>query len=300
MTGEASPGYLPYPDVAARTARMMPGTKIVAIGRDPLERAYSSYRYNYVGPAVDLMRRGGVHGVPRDQSEDYYRDHHLFSLEELLRAEYAALRECLAPGGPGEVATGRAFGKLSWTRDEYKRRQQHGLPSLVDLDGTCYGKKVSSTVPRKQWASLVAKFPEKLINVPNLFLVQALLGRSLYVFPLEWWYLTFAKEDIYFICTEEMRDHSGEPINQLGQFLGLPSFNFSSTVSEGMFNVGGHEGYDKEVSWEKVEQESQGQASTDEAGTEIPLSDDFRKELEEFIRPFNERLFELIGRRCNW
>jgi hypothetical protein len=64
-----------------------------------------------------------------------------------------------------------------------------------------------------------------------------LLGRSLCVFPLEWWYLTFSKEDIYFIYMEEMQDRSGEPINQLGQFLGLPNINFSFTLSEGMFDV---------------------------------------------------------------
>jgi hypothetical protein len=50
----------------------------------------------------------------------------------------------------------------------------------------------------------------------------------------------------------------------------------------------------------KVEQEEQERNSTDETGTEIPLSDEFQKELEEFIRPVNERLFELIDRPCNW
>jgi len=128
-----------------------------------------------------------------------------------------------------------------------------------------------------------------------------LLGRSLYVFPLEWWYLTFPQEDIYFICTEEMRDMSGEPINELSQFLGLPSFNFSSVVGEGMYNVGGHKGYDKEVTWDEVEKETEEESSADElSSTDIPLSDAFREELEEFLRPYNERLFDLVGRRCKW
>jgi hypothetical protein len=43
MTGEASPGYLPYPDVAKlvheRLARS--GVKIITIGRDPIERELS-------------------------------------------------------------------------------------------------------------------------------------------------------------------------------------------------------------------------------------------------------------------
>jgi hypothetical protein len=32
----------------------------------------------------------------------------------------------------------------------------------------------------------------------------------------------------------------------------------------------------------------------------IPLSDQVRQELEDFVRPYNERLFNLVGRRCNW
>ena len=300
MTGEASPGYMPYPDVAARTAHMMMGVKIIAVGRNPLERAYSSYRYNYVTPATDLLRRGKVRGVDKGKSNDFYKENYLFSFEEMMQAELAVLKECFAPGGPGEVETKKKFGTQRWARDEYNRREQQGLPPLIDLDGTCYGDVVSKTIPRKQWTKLLTQFPEKFVNVPNMFLTQAILGRSLYVFPLEWWYMTFDKSDIYFICTEEMRDLSGEPINQLAQFLGLPSYNFSSVVGEGMYNVAGHKGYDKEVTWEQVEKEAEEDSSGNETETNIPLSDEFRQELEDFIRPFNERLFQLVGRQCNW
>ena len=101
-----------------------------------------------------------------------------------------------------------------------------------------------------------------------------------------------------------MRDLTGEPINELTQFLGLPSYNFSSVVGEGMYNVGGHKGYDKEVTWDEVEKEAN-ESTSDETqhsptSGEIPLSDEFRKELQDFIQPYNERLFELIGRRCDW
>lgn len=303
VTGEASPGYMPYPDVAARTARLMPGTKIVAIGREPIDRAWSSYRYNYVRPASDIMKRGEAHGIKRGQTDEYYAEHHLFTFEEMLRAELEVLKECFAPGGPGQVESEKIYGSKSWAKAEYKRRQENGLPPLIDLDETCYGDRVSETVPRKQWAHLLEANPEKFVELPHFYLTQALLGRSLYVFPLEWWYLTFPKEDIYFICTEEMRDLSGEPINELTQFLGLPSYDFSSVVGEGMYNVGGHKGYDKEVAWDEVEKEEEEESTGDDHssnGTEIPLSDEFRQELEDFIRPFNERLFELIGRRCNW
>jgi hypothetical protein len=149
------------------------------------------------------MRRGNVRGVARGKSNDYYQEHYLFSFEEMMQAELVVLKECF--GGPGEVETEKKFGTLPWARDEYdNRRKQQGLFPLIDLVGTCYGGKVSKTIPRKQWAKLLTKFPEKFVNVPNLFLSQSLLGRSLYIFPLEWWYMNFDKRDIYFICTEEM------------------------------------------------------------------------------------------------
>lgn len=91
------------------------------------------------------------------------------------------------------------------------------------------------------------------------------------------------------MCTEELSDLSGEPMNELGLFLGLPSHNFSTAVREGPYNVGGHRGYDKEISWDEVDINKHGN-----------LSADLKRELVEFIGPYNERLFNLTGRRCSW
>jgi hypothetical protein len=44
ITGEASPGYLFHPLAAARVARSMPRVKIIALLRNPIDRAYSHYR----------------------------------------------------------------------------------------------------------------------------------------------------------------------------------------------------------------------------------------------------------------
>jgi len=123
----------------------------------------------------------------------------------------------------------------------------------------------------------------------RLQLKQSLIGRSLYALPLEWWYAGFDREDIYFVCTEEMSDLSGEPMNQLALFLGLPRHNFSESIAKGPYNAGGHTGYDKEVSWDAVNTTKQGN-----------LPADLRRELVEFFRPYNERLFQLTGRTCSW
>lgn len=298
MTGEASPGYMPYPDVAHRTAQQLPGPKIIAIGREPLDRSWSSYNYNYVRPALDKLRRGKMAGVPGQKDDEYYRANHLFSFEEMVLAELRVIKECLKPGGSAETLARKKWGRKEWAKGEYERRKTENLPPLVDLDDSCYGDKVSKKVPRKQWAELVDANPQKIIALPNLQLVQSIVGRSLYTLSMEWWYTAFPPEDIYFFCTEDLRKSPAKSMDDLGQFLGLPPFNFTDVVSEGMYNVHGHKGYDKAIPWEKATKEGTGEDSNRTAN--VPLSAKIRKEYMDFVRPFNERLFELTGRQCNW
>lgn len=302
LTGEASPGYLPYSDVAHMIKnRMGQGPRIIAIGREPIDRAYSSYRYNYVTPTLESMRKGRIHNIPSHKSDEYYTQY-LFSFEDMMRAELQTLRECLAiPNGIGVEGARTKWGAMKWAQREYDRRMKLRLPPMVDLDGFCYGEPVSLKVIRKQWAELMEEYPDKVIEITNVHLKQSLIGRGLYTLPLEWWYSQFDRKEIYFMCTEELEDLTGEPINKLGQFLGLPSYNFSNIVSKGAYNVGGHRGYDKETSWTEIMQnDSHNTTMRLPKSSDIPLSDEFRRELENFIQPYNERLFELVGRRCNW
>jgi hypothetical protein len=300
ITGEASPGYLPYPDVAAMVRQRLPkGPRIIAIGREPIDRAYSSYRYNYVSPTIETMRKGVMYGIKKDQPDSYYHEF-LFSFEDMIKAELEILRECLSiPNGSAVSGAKIAWGKKSWAIAEYERRDRFELDPLVDLDGHCYGGPVNPSIIRKQWTNLFSQYPKKIIPNQNVHLTQAMIGRGLYTFPLEWWYAVFDNNEIYFVCTEELKDMTGEPLNQLGKFLGLHSFNFSEIVSRGAYNVGSHHGYDNEVPWNELESEGTNNVSEGTTST-IPLSDEVRKELEDFVRPYNERLFKLVGRRCNW
>jgi len=45
LTGEASPFYLFHPDVPARVAAGVPGVRVLALLRDPVERAWSHYQH---------------------------------------------------------------------------------------------------------------------------------------------------------------------------------------------------------------------------------------------------------------
>jgi sulfotransferase family protein len=46
ITGEGSPEYLFYPHTAEKVARVLPNVKLIALLRNPVDRAYSQYRHN--------------------------------------------------------------------------------------------------------------------------------------------------------------------------------------------------------------------------------------------------------------
>jgi hypothetical protein len=251
------------------------------------------------------MQKGKVRGIESGQTDEYYHEF-LFSFEELIRAELDLLKECLSSSsspdedGYGAVDTRTRWGGKKWARQEFERRQNMSLPPLIDLDEICYGKRISKQVLRRQWTTLQTENPSKIILDHNTHLVQAIIGRSLYLYPLEWWYLQFDDKDIFFMCTEELNDMTGAPLNELGMHLGLESYNFSSVVAEGAYNVGGHRGYDKATSWAEVEEEEHHSQQEHGDDKEIPLSEALKQELQDFLDPINERLFQLTGRRCNW
>lgn len=46
LVGEATPEYMLYPESVERMARTVPDARLIAVVRDPIERAYSQYRMN--------------------------------------------------------------------------------------------------------------------------------------------------------------------------------------------------------------------------------------------------------------
>jgi hypothetical protein len=61
ITGEASPYYLFHPLAPRRIAAALPDVRLIAILRDPVDRAYSQYQFE---------RRGGFEELPLDQALD--------------------------------------------------------------------------------------------------------------------------------------------------------------------------------------------------------------------------------------
>ncbi len=401
ITGEASPGYLPYPDVAhrirsymankanngyngynnrdgqAKANAIVPMPKIITIVRNPLERSYSSYNYNYVEPAllkikkdVDKARRkfnhrgksgsnsnsnsNSTNNLNRSINNKYHSskvkakgkgrsknnsknsemvdniltknmtdgeiiDEYLFSFEQLIEAEMVVLKECLKKGGAGEQGAKALYGSKPWAMPLFKQREKleeqqqqqlkgnrhtppsgsDELPPLVTMDDSCYGDTVSATVPRIQWKELVESYPHKIINVKNLHLVQSIIGRSLYSLPLEWWYELYPSDDLYLVCNEDLKYRPSKTMSDVSDFLGLPAFDFDPVVTKGMYNVGGNDGYDRVTDWEKVKTTTT-RTNHKKSGDGIPISDELRAKYLSFVKPYNERLFELAEKRCDW
>ncbi len=363
MTGEASPGYMPYPSVIEGLVKRLSSNwmhsttedsgsdigvkvwkahvqslpKIIAIVRNPIERAKSSYKYNYVVPAIKMLRSGGgitVRGkrIPGKRSEQYYRTNHLFSFEELAYAELDVLKECLKAGGRGEQWT-YADSQPGTPFYETVRRRSNASASdvepLINLDESCYDATKSKAVPRTQWEGLASEHPNKTLALPNLHLVQSILGRGMYALPLAWWYEVFSHVDdiekelaqMHVVCTEDLAETPGRSMDDVTEFLGLPKFDYTNVTNVGRYNVGGHRGYDTVTKFHEQygslisenpasanHESSNGDSEEEEAADEeeveddplLTISDAFLNELVHFYHPYNERLFRLIGKRCPW
>jgi len=62
ITGEASPYYLFHPLAPSRIAAALPDVRLIAILRDPVDRAYSQYQFE---------RRGGFEELPLEKALDH-------------------------------------------------------------------------------------------------------------------------------------------------------------------------------------------------------------------------------------
>ena len=97
LTGEASPYYLVHPLAPERVAAFDPAMRIIAILRDPVQRAFSQYRHNRVRGDEPLGFEEALDAEPKRLALDahwltvpphcYSRGHHLYSYAE--RGRYA-------------------------------------------------------------------------------------------------------------------------------------------------------------------------------------------------------------------
>jgi len=118
-----------------------------------------------------------------------------------------------------------------------------------------------------------------------------MLARGLFILAADWWYNAFPEGDIHVVCLEEL-SKSTNAMEDVTSFLGLPKFDFLSVIARGRYNVGGNEGFN---SLTRADDEK-----ITKPASKIPISDELRRDVEEFFSEYNQRLFDRMGRRCPW
>ncbi|KAJ8601246.1 hypothetical protein CTAYLR_003253 [Chrysophaeum taylorii] len=115
MTGEASPGYAQYSEVPVRVAKHLPETRVLVIVRDPAERAYSAYHYNYLNVVRPNKKR---------------------TFEFLIEHETRLLAKCLENNSENKIdlsrdCYGRTTAKDTYGVDDMPLANQHLWRQLV-------------------------------------------------------------------------------------------------------------------------------------------------------------------------
>ena len=108
VVGEASPYYMSHPLAAERMARDLPGIRLVAMLRDPVERAYSAHAHELArgfetepfARAVELEESRLAGELDRTLADPTYQSHALRHHAYLARGRYAEQLERLGEWVP--------------------------------------------------------------------------------------------------------------------------------------------------------------------------------------------------------
>jgi hypothetical protein len=215
VTGEASPGYMVYSEVPPRVRKELPEVRILLMARDPVERAWSGYKYNYLRALPPGAKPIPFGTLVRWEIE-----------RVLLPCHRAAQRSSLGPG-----------------------------PVKIDMSKSCYGKVPKSRQFKEVFDGKPdfngQVWTSSSLPTPCAFGCHQLVGRGLYVHMMAWWYGTFPADDIHVVCTEDLSPpaKAAESMAKVAAHIGLDSFDFLPTVSKGKYNVEGHEGYERLTTW---------------------------------------------------
>ena len=198
IVGEKSPSYLASDKVAARIAQQFPKIKIIAILRDPADRAYSAYlhgrrigaisRSTSFGEAIKNYK--GIQGVPYGDviSQGFYAKnlksyYEQFACEQILIIDFAEmvanpnkiLREVLEFLLPAETVQNMDF---EFVLPKINVARKSTFPEFVHWVRT---RKYLST-PQKNWISqkTFTKIPNSTMNLEEREYLDALFKESKY------------------------------------------------------------------------------------------------------------------------
>ncbi len=106
---------------------------------------------------------------------------------------------------------------------------------------------------------------EYLVNV----FYELLLGRGLYAKQLEYWFKKIPKEQILIISSEKLQNNTETTLSEIFEFLDISKQNINDLTKQNKI------GYPK-------------------------MKDSTREVLNNFFKPYNEKLFKLLGKTFDW
>ena len=95
------------------------------------------------------------------------------------------------------------------------------------------------------------------------------LAKGIYVEQLKKWYEIFEKEQLCVISTEDFSNNTNKILEKIFDFLDIPNYSIK-----------------------KFEEKKKSRYPN--------IDNSVRIELEDFFRPYNEQLYQLIGQEFNW
>ena len=232
VTGEASPGYLPDERSAKFIGRHLRGVRILMLFRDPVERALSSYIYNYLNVVKEEHRkksRGTVsvqtkfsHMNAILAEEEEIDNESIVTFEEFVDAEMRHIRRCLKKKGLSAAAID--IFKLCFDGDETVEKQWEGLERSKN------GKA-------------------RIVRTHSSYLIRTMLARGFYQSQHDLWLRE--GHDIHVMCTEQMNLETGDQVlKDAASFIGLPEYNFTDTIfRHGILNSKENPGYEVSTTW---------------------------------------------------
>ena len=290
MTGEASPGYMVYSEVPGRIKSALPDVRILAAVRDPVSRAFSSYKYNYLRhlqPGVDPIPFGVMVRWEIDR----------------------VLNPCLADAG---YAKGGALPRIDITRDCYNK-----YPVAAQ-----YAEVLDRSNVRWQPSSLPQRQQFVYRGAVGRGLYALMLKHYYSNFPQGQVRLVCTEA-----LSEPKR--AAETMRGVGRWLGLGAglsedqgggYDFVEAVGVGRYNTGDATGYETVTPWAS-ESGDEVDPEEERTGAHVPklgarpgggghnaaliaavsIDEGTEKMLGAFFRPFNEALLKMSGGEpCDW
>ena len=116
---------------------------------------------------------------------------------------------------------------------------------------------------------ILNKIDKNNVNEYYDFVHTSMLARGFYAEQLENWYKVFSKNQILIIKSEEFATETNQVLNTIFDFLGLPHYKIPDASKK------------NKIHYDVMKKET-------------------RDDLIEFFRPYNEKLYSLVGRNFNW